>query len=69
MIYCIIGGISSFIIVGFLAIGMPLKTENNMLKTQLETHEPLTPTGTTEPLTPETVMAIDMFCASWEEMK
>jgi hypothetical protein len=46
-----------------------LNSEIQLLKSQLETIEPELPVGVTEPLSPETVMAIDMFCVSWREIK
>jgi hypothetical protein len=45
-----------------------LREELSIAQAQLETIELELPAGVTEPLTPETIQAIDMFCASWEEM-
>ncbi|MEE8423855.1 MAG: hypothetical protein V3S49_04885 [Thermodesulfobacteriota bacterium] len=45
-----------------------LRQELSVTKAQLDTIEPELPAGVTEPLTPETVQAIDMFCASWREI-
>jgi len=58
----------------FLILGIQLfhiqdlKVANNLLETQRDTLEPELPSGVTTPLTPETVMVVNLFCSSWEEL-